>query len=194
MARGFKAYLVTGSLMKICLRQIPITFLCLLLCTAVFAQKKSAYVSGKVLDENENPLPNVSVTILGRQTGISTNDTGYFRLKVPADKAFAIVFTYSGLRSEQKNFLLNEEEEEEITIRMVKGEQTLAEVVITDQRDRREAGLIRPNPKTILNLPSAITGVESLIKIFVGSNNELTSQYSVRGGSYERTDYQHLRF
>ena len=61
----------------------------------------------------------------------------------------------------------------------------MQEVVITDQRDRREAGLIRPNPKTILNLPSAVTGVESLIKIFVGSNNELTSQYSVRGGSYD---------
>ena len=27
--------------------------------------------------------------------------------------------------------------------------------------------------------------MESLIKIFVGSNNELTSQYSVRGGSYD---------
>jgi len=31
------------------------------------AQKKPAYVSGKVLDENENPLPKVSVVILGQQ-------------------------------------------------------------------------------------------------------------------------------
>ena len=45
--------------------------------------------------------------------------------------------------------------------------------------------LIRPNPKSVINLPSPVTGVESLIKIFVGSNNELTSQYSVRGGSYD---------
>ncbi len=81
--------------------------------------------------------------------------------------------------------MLNENEEETITIRLEKGDNVLQEVVITDQRDRREAGLIRPNPKTILNLPSAVTGVESLIKIFVGSNNELTSQYSVRGGSYD---------
>jgi hypothetical protein len=28
-------------------------------------------------------------------------------------------------------------------------------------------------------------GVEALIKVFVGSNNELTSQYSVRGGNYD---------
>ena len=40
-----------------------------------------------------------------------TNDTGYFRLKVPAEKAFAIQFSYTGYGMEQKNFLLNEDEE-----------------------------------------------------------------------------------
>jgi hypothetical protein len=106
-------------------------------------------------------------------------------MSVVANKAFALIFTYTGRRGEQKNFLLNEGEEETVTIRLEKGETTLTPVVVTDQRDRREAGLIRPNPKTVLNLPSAVTGVESIIKIFVGSNNELTSQYSVRGGSFD---------
>ena len=150
-----------------------------------FSQKRTAFVSGKVLDDNENPLPNVSVVILGQVKGIATNDSGYFRLTVPADKAFALIFSYAGLKTEQKNFLLNEDEEETITIRMEKGNTILPEVIIRDERDRREAGLIKPNPKTVINLPSVVTGVESLIKIFVGSNNELTSQYSVRGGSYD---------
>lgn len=171
--------------MKIVCRQILLTFVCILLSTIAFSQKKTAFVSGKIVDDNENPLPGVSVIILGKQTGISTNDSGYFRLEVPAEKAFAIVFSYTGRKTEQKNFLLNENEEEKISLRLEKGENVLQEVVITDQRDRRETGLIRPNPKTIINLPSAVTGVESLIKIFVGSNNELTSQYSVRGGSYD---------
>ena len=171
--------------MKITHRQILLAFLSMLLSATAFSQKKIAHVSGKVVDDNENPLPNVSVTILGRQGGITTNDSGYFRLQVPAERAFAIVFSYSGRRTEQKNFLLNENEEETITLRMERGETVLGEVVVTDQRDRREAGLIRPNPKTVINLPSDISGVESLIKVFVGSNNELTSQYSVRGGSYD---------
>jgi len=171
--------------MKRLARQIPLTAIFLLLTVLSFSQKKTAFVSGKVVDENERPLPNVSVTILGQSKGVATNDSGYFRLKVPADKAFALVFTYAGRNPEQKNFLLNENEEETISIRLERGEKTLEEVIVTDQRERREAGLIKPNPKTILNLPSAVTGVESLIKIFVGSNNELTSQYSVRGGSYD---------
>ncbi len=172
--------------MKILLRQIILTITCILLTTIAFSQKKSAYVSGKVVDENENPLANVSVVILGQQTGSTTNDSGYFRIKVPADKAFALIFSHTGFSEEQRNFLLNEEEEETISIRMEKGSSTvLKEVVVTDQRDRREVGLIKPNPKTVINLPSAVSGVESLIKVFVGSNNELTSQYSVRGGSYD---------
>jgi len=153
--------------------------------TSIFAQKKPAYVSGKVLDENENPLSNVSVVILGQQKGIITSDSGTFRLKVTADRAFAIVFSYTGFKSQQKNFLLNENEEETIVIRMEREGKVLEEVIVTDQRDRREAGLIKPNPKSVINLPSPVIGVESMIKVFVGSNNELTSQYSVRGGNYD---------
>jgi hypothetical protein len=170
--------------MKIAFRPTLTAFL-FFISLSVFAQKKVAFVSGYVVDENENPLQNVTITILGQTNGIITNDSGYFRLTVAADKAFALVFSHTGKNTEQRNFLLNEGEEETITIRMEKGVKTMEPVTVTDQRDRREAGLIRPNPKTILNLPSAVTGVESLIKVFVGSNNELTSQYSVRGGSYD---------
>jgi hypothetical protein len=152
---------------------------------SAIAQKKPAFVSGRVIDENEKPIPSVTITILGQSQSISTNDSGQFRIKVPADRAFALVFTHAGRKAEQKNFLLNENEEETLTVRMEAGASILQEVIIQDQRDRRETGLIRPNPKSVLNLPSAITGVESLIKVFVGSNNELTSQYSVRGGSYD---------
>lgn len=58
-------------------------------------------------------------------------------------------------------------------------------VTVTDKRNRKEAGLIKIDPENAANIPSPIGGIESLIKIFVGSNNELTSQYSVRGGNYD---------
>jgi hypothetical protein len=162
-----------------------LTILLIFFTGIAFSQKQPAYVSGKVVDENEKPVANVNITILGRQTVVTTNDSGYFKIKVPADKAFALVFTYSGKKTEQRNFLLNENEQETITVRLEPGAKELDEVIIKDNRDRTEAGLIRPNPKSVLNLPAPVIGVESLIKIFVGSNNELTSQYSVRGGSYD---------
>ena len=170
--------------MKIC-RQFIFTLCWLLLTLLVYSQKKYAFISGKVLDENENPLSKVSIVILGRQSGIVTSDSGTFRLKVIANRALAIQLSYTGYKVEQRNFLLNENEEEFVTVKMERGANVLPGVTITNQRDRENAGLIQINPKYTLNLPAPVTGVESVIKIFVGSNNELTSQYNVRGGSYD---------
>lgn len=161
-------------------------FLLLMISVTVSAQKKTATVSGKVVDENESAIAGVSVTILGRiGEGVATSDSGHFEIEVSANRAVALVFSHSGYKTQQKNFLLNENEKETITIRLEMGGTVLQEVVVTDQRDRTEVGLIRPNPKSIINLPTPVMGVENLIKIFVGSNNELTSQYNVRGGNFD---------
>ena len=86
-----------------------------------FAQKKTAFIVGRVLDENDHPLSGVSVTILGRQSGIITTDSGSFRIRVEAEKALALVFSFTGYKPEQRNFLLNEKEEERVTIRLERG-------------------------------------------------------------------------
>ncbi len=161
------------------------TFILLLGTLSSFSQKKSAWVSGKAIDENEKPLSAVSVVILGKSTGLTTNDSGYFRIKVPAGKSFALVFSYSGFIDLQKNFYLSDEEEEKITVQLERGSKTLQTVVVSDDKGRTETGLTKINPKNALTLPSTTGGVEALIKILVGSNNELTSQYSVRGGNYD---------
>ncbi len=149
------------------------------------AQKKTAFVSGRVIDANDNGLSKVSVIILGKASGIITNDTGYFRMKVPADKSFALIFTHTGYAETQKNFYLSENEEEKVVVKLEQQGKTLSTIVVGDERERKELGLTKINPKNALVLPSTIGGVEGLIKILVGSNNELTSQYSVRGGNYD---------
>jgi len=165
----------------------PIFFLLVLFFSGIvaIAQKKTATVSGKIVDENENPMGRVSIIILGRANGIISSDSGTFRITVPADKAFALVISFLGYKTEQRNFLLNESEEEHVVIRMERGSKELEPVVVTDQRTRRETGLVVINPKNAINIPTPGGGIESLIKVIVGSNNELTSQYNVRGGNYD---------
>ena len=149
------------------------------------AQKKSAYVSGKVVDENENPLTGASVTILGKENGILTSDSGNFHIKVPSEKAFALIFSHSGFNDQQKNFYLSDGEEEKVTVMLIRNSKTLETVVINNDQERKETGLIKINPKSAITLPGATSGVEGVIKTLVGSNNELTSNYSVRGGNYD---------
>jgi hypothetical protein len=82
---------------------------------------------------------------------------------------------------------MNDKEEEHIIIRMERSDSKLDSITVTDERDRKEAGLIRINPKDAINIPTPIGGIENLIKVYVGSNNELTSQYSVRGATMTKT-------
>ena len=165
--------------------RLPLSLVLSLLCIFGYAQKRTAYVSGTLVDDSGSPLANVSVVVLGKSTGIVTSDSGYFRIRVPADRSFALIFSHTGYAETQKNFLLNENEEEKITLRMESTGKTLETVVVSDERERKEAGLTKINPKNAQALPSTVGGIEGLIKILVGSNNELTSQYSVRGGNYD---------
>lgn len=162
-----------------------LVLLSLLFTLTAAAQKKTAWVSGKIIDENEKPVSGVSVVILGKTTGLTTNDSGQFRIKVPAGKSFALVFSHTGYADVQKNFYLSEEEEEKISIVLEKGGKTLETIVVSENKEHIETGLTKINPKNAITLPSTTGGIEALIKILVGSNNELTSQYSVRGGNYD---------
>jgi len=162
-----------------------LTMLLLLFTISAFSQTRSAIVTGRIVDENDKPISKVSIVILGRSTGTSSNDSGSFSIKVPANKSFALIFTYTGYNEVQKNFYMSDGEEEKITVQMETGSRTLQTVEVSNEKERSEAGLVKINPKNALSLPSTIGGIEGLIKVLVGSNNELTSQYSVRGGNYD---------
>src|SRR6478672_1462146 len=158
---------------------------CIYLPASVFAQKKFASVSGKVIDENDKPLNGASIKILNVEKRTVTNDSGYFLITVTANKPFALIFSYTGYSEVQRNFYLTGGEEEKITVKLQPSAKELQAVTVKDERDRTQAGLINIDASKAIVNPSPIGGVESLIKFFVGSNNELTSQYSVRGGSYD---------
>lgn len=151
----------------------------------LLAQVTTARLSGRIIDQDDQPIPFVTITVLGKKQSVQSNDSGFFQLTVPANRAFALVFSHAGYITVQRNFLLNASENEFVPIRMLPGKTELAEITVTDERSRRESGLVTINPRQAINIPSPGGGIESLIKVFVGSNNELTSNYNVRGGSYD---------
>ena len=151
----------------------------------LLGQKKQATVKGLVTNEESRPLSKVSITILGREKGTLSNDSGRFVLEVVPNKPFALIFSSTGYKELQYNLNLAEGEEESINVILEKKENILQDVTVKDTRSRKEVGLVNIDASRALLNPSPLGNIESLIKIFVGSNNELTSQYSVRGGNYD---------
>jgi len=70
-----------------------------LLSLTALAQRQPATVVGRVTDTEGRSLPGGSVTILGRATGVMTDTSGRFRMSVPAERPFALVFSHAGHRS-----------------------------------------------------------------------------------------------
>jgi hypothetical protein len=156
----------------------------LLASISVTAQKKQATITGILRNEEEQPIANASVIMLGKTVGVKTNDSGFFTIKVPSERALALIFSHIVYKEKQMNFLLAEAEQESVTIIMQRLTKSNESAVIVGNKREFEVSTVRINPKQTFVLPTPTLNIENLIKIAVGDNNELTSQYNVRGGNY----------
>jgi CarboxypepD_reg-like domain len=149
------------------------------------AQLKTGTISGIVIDEDDRPIEAVSVEIINKQQGTKTNANGTFTLKIPSNKFVAVSFKAYGFASVQNNYIVNVGQEKKLLIKLIKKTSILDTVVVKTDAERRNSGSISIDASKSHFNPSPINSIESLLKFFVGSNSELTSQYSVRGGSYD---------
>lgn len=149
------------------------------------AFSQTARIQGVVLDENNKPVENVNVTFSSGST--ATDKTGYYILNVPANQNVVVVFTHITLKQASQAINLKPNENFEFNPVLKANAEQLNDVVINSRNRKRFQGLENIDPATIRKNPSANPGVESILKTFAGvnSNNELSTQYSVRGGNYD---------
>ncbi len=160
------------------------TLLFFTLSIITFAQNQSAKVAGIVLDENNKPVEGVNISY---QTKSATTDkNGFYELTVPANQKIILVFTHTALKSITIRLQLKSGEEFEYNVMMNEKAEQLSDVVITSSR-RRVQNITSIEPETIRKNPSAMPGVESVLKSLpsASGNNELSSGYNVRGGNYD---------
>ncbi len=160
-----------------------VLFFLMLFSINAFSQK--ATIIGKIQDNDLLPLAYASVFVKGENIGTKTNEKGEFSILVPANKNIILVFNALGFKNKQIAKRLEENEINNISINLDKNTIQIKKVDIKSKSIRREAGMVSLDAKNVELLPSTIGGVEGLIKILVGSKNEMTSQYSVRGGNYD---------
>lgn len=148
-----------------------------------FAQ--TARVKGIVLDENNQPVENVNVTFQSYKT--TTNASGFYILTIPSNSKSSLKFSHVALRPAVVTLELKSNEDYEFNIVLKSNVEQMGEVVITNNNKKRVEGIITISPKTIRLIPGANAGVENILKTLPGvySNNELSTQYAVRGGNYD---------
>lgn len=157
-------------------------------CSAgVLAQSNNATLFGKVTDNSGNPVEFANISLKNSTIGTVSDRKGEFLLRIPAKKPVVIVFSMIGYQKVEKNLTANEEQRIQLNMTMQLVDQEIGEVQITRLR-RNKANMDRIDSKYLTNMTDAGTGgVEALIKTLPGvsTNNELSSQYSVRGGNFD---------
>ena len=151
------------------------------------AQSNNATLFGKVTDQNGKPLELANISIRNSAIGTVSNRDGAYLLRIPAKKQIVIVFSSIGYQSVEKNLNASEEQRIELNIPLQQIDQEIDEVQITQHR-RNKTNMNRIDSKYLTSMTDEGTGgVEALIKTLPGvsSNNELSSQYSVRGGNFD---------
>jgi hypothetical protein len=153
----------------------------------VAAQSNNATLKGIITDQNGKPLDMVNIALKDYALGTSSKRDGTFILRVPAQKNIVVVFSSLGYSTVTDSIFATDEENISLKITMQESNLKLAEVTIS--QNRREGGNVtRIDPKMLDQIAGSSTGaVESLIKTLPGvsSNNELSSQYNVRGGNFD---------
>lgn len=159
--------------------------LCLLLLVPVAkGQTGQAVIRGIVKDENGKPFPEVRYNLSGTATGGTTDDKGQFSLNVPEGK-HTVWFATLGYEQTERKVSVKAGETKVLEIRMRSRDIELKAFEKKDDSKRGEAGTITIDASKAKYIPSTVGDVEGQLKSIVGSTNELTSQYSVRGGNYD---------
>ena len=164
-----------------------IAYLYICIAVAVFGQeRKRVQVYGNVRDGEGNPIELVNVSVKGTIIGTTTNATGYYSLSLNQGDSVVLVFSCIGYsRTERVTPVLTEDLRVNVPLSYMSVE--LGDVVVrasriqTDMMEAVDAGRLKAMPD-----PSG-GSIESLVVTYAGvsSTNELSSQYSVRGGSYD---------
>jgi len=141
---------------------------------------------GSVVDENQEPIPMVIVRIEGQGIATTANLDGKYNLSFRTADSVVVVYQMAGFQKRQR-VLKKPQGELVLNIVMKSSDRQLKDLVVTEQR--RQLGQNQTlNTDELKRLPSTTgNAVEELVATQAGvsTHNELSSQYNVRGGSFD---------
>nr|WP_317167646.1 TonB-dependent receptor plug domain-containing protein [Flagellimonas sp. HSM57] len=147
---------------------------------------QTANLVGTVLDENNKPLSDVNIST--GKIGTTTSANGYFLLELTADINNTITFSHLGHKDiVLKNLVLTTNETFEFNPVMKATVIQVAGVEVSPTGKKSVEGITTIPPEIIRNIPGANAGIENILKLLPGVsfNNELSTQYNVRGGNFD---------
>ena len=150
----------------------------------VLSQK--SYIKGVVLDINNNPIENVNISSESK-AGATTNSNGFYSIEIKSLTNINITFSHVNFKSISFPINLKTNEVYEFYPVMDINIEQIEEIVLNSNKRTELKSILSIDPQIIRTIKGAQPGIENLLKTLPGVNisNELSTQYSVRGGNFD---------
>ena len=144
-------------------------------------------IEGKITDFKLNPLAAVNISIIDQSGGLISDKDGFYKVNIKANRSYVIAFSFIGYKTEKIRVpMLKKGQKYTLNISLEESNTLLDDIIVKDQKSRKN-NLSRIKTKHVEVIPGSGGGIQSVLKTLPGvsSANELSSQYSVRGGNFD---------
>lgn len=158
----------------------------IMLLTTIYSNAQSVIIKGKVIDDKKSPLELAQVRVEGTGFGTVCNLKGEYRLRCESADSLVVVYSMIGYETRRRT-LKNPTDSVTLNVMLPAMGYELGEVTVNEIR-RQTNNMTDVNIKDMKHLGNASGGgIERLISSQAGvsTHNELSSQYNVRGGSFD---------
>ncbi|MDR0830628.1 MAG: TonB-dependent receptor [Prevotellaceae bacterium] len=167
------------------MKKNTIIFLMLLIAVAANAQRR-LFVRGYVLDGQNRGIELVNVYAKGATNGVTTNEQGFYELLLNINDSATVTYSAVGYKTEERKVIFKDDKALNISI-ILHSDTTLLKNIEVSAIPKQRDMMVKLRTSTLRLTPDAAGGIEALVKTQLGvvNTNELSSQYSVRGGNFD---------
>tara|TARA_R110001583_G_scaffold77623_4_gene211240 strand:- start:30124 stop:32574 length:2451 start_codon:yes stop_codon:yes gene_type:complete len=160
-----------------------VTLILLLLVSSICTAQNSV-IKGIIKNTNNEPIEGVSIAYLNN--GTTSNKNGEYKLNVPGGIKIKVVFRHISYATFTETVTIPKNKTYRFSPKLAFKVEKIDEVIV--QNTKKEAqGFIKINAADVAKIPGANNGIENILMTLAGvnNNNELSTQYNVRGGNFD---------
>jgi len=156
----------------------------LLLLPSFIVAQKTTILKGTVKNNQKEPVEKVSIKF--RNIGTTTDKDGNYQLRIPFKEEITLVFSHISYRTFTKKYIANSRNTVRFSPTLILKTEQLAEIIVQDNR-KKATGITSIDVRKAKNIIGPNAGVENVLMTLPGvsNNNELSTQYNVRGGNFD---------
>lgn len=146
--------------------------------------QKTTILKGTIKNKYNQPISEVSIKF--NKTGTVSDENGRYSIRIPLDKEVTVIFSHVSYKSITKKFTAKNRNQIRFSPTLILKTEQLEEVIIKDNKKNAQ-GITSIDVKKAQNVIGPNAGIENVLMTLPGvnNNNELSTQYNVRGGNFD---------